>query len=224
MPALSLQHQCCLSVCLMVHPVRLPCCLSVHPYVCLSAPPSSWLHQPKRGENGACCHCQRQDTRALIIETNGIQLVLFGMQNWAFGPYLAAIHRIFIPMMPVQAGTPVSTHHREELCACSSKRQQNCDTYRERCLTNKRDGFDGNTQPSNSKNGDSFPWPFFCTFSCLPGAALRTSPTLHSFDTLHHSTSKTLNPKHVPWPCSRCPGPSSLTSRIGTQGPLLHAK
>jgi hypothetical protein len=33
---------------------------------------------------------------------NRIRLVLFGMQNRTFGPYLAAMHRILIPIMQVQ--------------------------------------------------------------------------------------------------------------------------
>jgi hypothetical protein len=35
-------------------------------------------------------------TGHFITETNRIHLVLFGMHNWTFGPYLAAINRILI--------------------------------------------------------------------------------------------------------------------------------
>jgi hypothetical protein len=50
---------------------------------------------------------QKQQTHVLWLlasgcglETNRIQYVLIGMQNRAFGPYLAAIHRILVPATP----------------------------------------------------------------------------------------------------------------------------
>jgi hypothetical protein len=39
------------------------------------------------------------DGAGSTIETNTIHLVLFGMQDRTFSPYLAAIHRILIPVM-----------------------------------------------------------------------------------------------------------------------------
>jgi hypothetical protein len=43
-----------------------------------------------------------------ITESNRIHVVLFGMQNSTFGPYLAAKHRILIPVMEarVDVGYP----------------------------------------------------------------------------------------------------------------------
>jgi hypothetical protein len=38
--------------------------------------------------------CIRSNALHAITETNRVYLVLFGMQNRTFGPYLAAIHRI----------------------------------------------------------------------------------------------------------------------------------
>jgi hypothetical protein len=38
----------------------------------------------------------------VITETNRMHLVLFGMQNRTFGPYLAAINRTLISVMSAQ--------------------------------------------------------------------------------------------------------------------------
>jgi hypothetical protein len=59
-----------------------------------------------RAENPSMCH-QAESTALgstgaehLIPETNRIRLILFSMQNRTLGPYLAAINRIFISLVP----------------------------------------------------------------------------------------------------------------------------
>jgi hypothetical protein len=45
-----------------------------------------------------CGKEQRSKAAYAITATNRIPLVLFGLWNRKIGPYLAAIHRIFIPV------------------------------------------------------------------------------------------------------------------------------
>jgi hypothetical protein len=54
-----------------------------------AAMPRAWRH----------CHKWHVTASAYTTETNRIQLVLFGKQNWTFGPYLAAICRLLISVM-----------------------------------------------------------------------------------------------------------------------------
>jgi Kinesin motor domain len=66
-----------------------------------------WYGKPLR----RCC-----ETSSAVTETNGIQLVLSGMQNRTFGPRLTAIHRIHVPVHSCARGTPwnprtPSIHH-----------------------------------------------------------------------------------------------------------------